>query len=269
MTRTSIALACACALFSTLASAQDLAAYPQVFSGPQGLEVVLAPTTDGKAALMRVSGVNHPIDKVIFLGKLERRGGSTDAYVTTLDGRDYGLVQKQSSRYGGGVQYVTYLPGRQEAVSLSFDEKKSKALSTAELKTAYTRQQKDGVQEKLARFDRDKRLASVQAELAGTDQSASTACGSPVKTAVDWKSIDDDKLKRLSVNSFCGEVASQMDSLCKNNAAFKPKAAELGQISCQFGPELKLRMDGQKLVFTTHEDAPNQGDFVQQFLRNQ
>lgn len=262
-------IAWACALLSTLASAQDLAAYPQVFSGPQGLEVVLAPTTDGKAALMRVSGVNHPLDKVVFLGTLERRGSNTEAYVTTLDGRDYGLVQKQSHRYGSGEQYVTYLPGKQEAVALAFDEKKSKAFNTAELKASYARQHKDGVQEKLARFDRDKRLATLQAALVGTDQSASTACGSPVKTVVDWKSIDDDKLKTLSISSFCGEVASQMDSLCRNQATFKPKAAAIGQIQCQFGPELKLRVEGQKLVFTTHQDAPNQGDFVHQFLRNQ
>lgn len=267
MTRTSIALVCA--LFSTLAGAQDLAAYPQVFSGPQGLEVVLAQTTDGKAALMRVSGVNHPIDKIVFLGKLERRGSSTDAYVTTLDGRNYGLVQKQASRYGSGEQYVTYLPGKQEAVNLSFDEKKSKAFNTAELKAAYARQQKDGIQEKLARFDREKHLTRMQTALASTDQEASAACGSPVTTAVDWKSIDDNKLKTLSVNSFCGEVASQMKSMCESTAAFKPKTAALGKIECSFGPELKLRMDNQKLVFTTHEDAPNQGEFVQQFLRNQ
>ena len=267
MTKTSIALACA--LFSTLASAQDLAAYPQVFTGPQGLEVVLAPTTDGKTALMRVSGVNHAIDKVVFLGKQEQRGSGTEAYVTTLDGRDWGLVQKQANRYGGGERYVTYLPGRQGAVDLAFDEKKSKALNTAELKTAYTRQNKDGVQEKLARFDRDKHLASAQTDLSNTDTSASSACGSPVKTVVDWKSIDDDKLKKLSIASFCGEVASQMGSMCSSNAGFKAKAASLGQIQCQFGPEIKLRVEGQKLVFTTHQDAPNQGDFVQQFLRNQ
>jgi len=267
MTKTSIALACA--LISTLAGAQDLVAYPQVFSGPQGLEVVLAPTTDGKAALMRVSGLNHPIDKVIFLGKLEQRGSGGEAYVTTLDGRDWGLVQKQANRYGGGERHVTYLPGRQGAVDLAFDEKKSKALNTAEFKAAYARQQKDGVQEKLARFDRDKHLASAQADLANTDTSASAACGSPVKTAVDWKSIDDDKLKKLSIASFCGEVASQMDSMCKGHAGFKAKAASLGQVQCQFGAEMKLRVEGQKLVFTTHQDAPNQGDFVQQFLRNQ
>ncbi len=269
MTKTSIALASAWAFFSLAAGAQDLAAYPQVFSGPQGLEVVLAPTTDGKAALMRVSGINSPIDKVIFLGQLERRGGSTDAYVTMLDGRSYGLVQKQGNRYGSGEQYVTYLPGRQEAVALAFDEKKSKAFNTAELKTTYTLQQKDGVQERLARFDRNKHLARAQAELTSTDQAASASCGSPVKTAVDWQSIDDDKLKTLSIQSFCGEVASQMDRMCKSDAAFKPKAAALSQVQCQFGPELKLRVDGQKLVLTTHQDAPNQGDFVHQFLRNQ
>ncbi len=267
MTKTAITIACA--LFATLSGAQDLAAYPQVFTGPQGLEVVLAPTADGQAALMRVSGINNPIDKVVLMGKQESRGSGTQAYVITLDGRSWGLVQKQTGRYEGVERYVAYLPGRQGAVDLVFDERKSKALNTADLKATYTRQQKDGVQEKLARFDRNKRVASAQADLSKTDTSATDACGTPVKTSVDWQAIDDDKLQKLSIAGYCGEVASQMESMCRNTPSFQVKVRALTQIQCQFGTNMKLRMEGQKLVFTTHQDAPNQGDFVQQFLRNQ
>jgi hypothetical protein len=189
--------------------------------------------------------------------------------VTTLDGRSWGLVQKQTGRYEGAERYVAYLPGRQGAVDLVFDERKSKALNTAELKATYARQQKEGVQEKLARFDRNKRVASAQADLTKADTAAADACGVPVKTSVDWQAIDDDKLQKLSIAGYCGEVASQLENMCKSTATFKAKAASLAQIQCQFGADMKLRAEGPKLVFTTHQDAPNQGDFVQQFLRNQ
>lgn len=262
-------MALCCALLSTGAFAIELAAYPQVYSGPQGIEVVLAPAKDGKEALMRVSGINDPIDQVIFLGKLEQRGSSTQAYVTPLDGRDYGLVHKQANTYGGGERVVVYLPGQRAATALSFDEKKSKALKTAELETTYLRQQKEGLQARLARFDKDKRVAFANGELQRADQTASESCGSLVKTTVDWNSISDEQLKALSISGYCGEVASQLDTMCRSTPAFKTKAASLGQVSCSFGPELKLRADNGRVVFTTQQDAPNQGDFIQQFLRNQ
>lgn len=267
MNKLSIALCCA--FLSMGAQALELAAYPQVFSGPQGMAVTLAPTKDGKEALMQVSGINHPIDKVVFLGKLEQRGSSTQAYVTPLDGRDYGLVHKQRSSYGGGEQFVTYLPGQQAAIALTFDEQKSKSLKAADLLDTYQRQQKDGIQAKLARFDKDKRVAFTDSELQRTDQTASESCGSLVKTTVDWASVSEEQLKTLSISGYCGEVASQLDNLCRSTPAFKSKAASLGQISCRFGPELKLRAENQRLVFSTQQDAANQGDFIQQFLRNQ
>ena len=262
-------LAAACTAAWTAASAQEMARYPLVFAGPQGLEVVVAPIEGDKEALVRVSGINHPIDKVVFLGKVQPRSAGNQSWVTQIDGRDFALVHKQVPGYGGGDRYSASLPGQRDAVPLRFDEHASKRLSPATIKASYLSQKKSGVQEKLARFDRDKRVAQIQARLAEKDAAAASACGAPVKTTVDWPTIDEDKLGRLSIQSFCGTVASALDSMCRNQPDFKPKAAALGQISCQFGPELKLRREGGRVVVITREDAPNQGDFAQQFLRNQ
>lgn len=251
------------------AQAIELAKYPKVLVGPQGVEVVLAPSVDGQQALVRVSGINDPIDQVVFLSNLEKRGAARDVYATRIDGRNFGLLHKQTEAYLGGEQYVVYLPGKRDGVTLAFHEDKTKAFKLADLQASYERQQKQGVQEKIARFDRNKRLAGAQADLARTDQEASAACGAPVKTTVDWNGIDDEKLQTLSIGSYCGVVASQLDSLCRNTPAFKPKAAALGQVQCKFASELKIRLEGQQVVFTTEKDAPNQEDFVRQFLRNQ
>ena len=45
-------------------------------------------------------------------------------------------------------------------------EERSKAFQPAGLLATYERQRQQGVQEKLARFDRNKRLAGAQADLA-------------------------------------------------------------------------------------------------------
>ncbi len=257
-------------LAATLAAhALELAKYPQVFVAPQGMEVVVAPSADGKQALVRVSGINDPIDQVVFLANLETSGSSREVYSTRIDGRSYGLLHKQRSPYRSDEQYVVYLPGKRDGVALAFHEDKSKAFKVADLQASYERQQKQGVQEKLARFDRNKRLAGIQADLAKADQDATTACGTPVKTTVDWATIDDEKLQTLSIGSFCGVVASQLESMCRNTPAFKPTAAGLGQVQCKFAPQLKIRVEGQQVVFATEKDAPNQDDFVRQFLRNQ
>lgn len=268
MFKSSVALGCAMVLLSLGASAIELAKYPQVFNGPQGVEVAFAPSRDGKEALMRVSGVNNPVDSVVFLGTREQRGASTEAFVTTLDGRAHGLVQKQRSPYGGGEQTLAYLPGQREAIALTYDEQKSKALQPASLLATYERQNKEGVQNTLARFDREKRMAQAQQALQRADQTASESCGTQVKTTVDWPSITAAQFKSMSIAGYCGEVAEQLDQQCRSTPAFKAKVAELGRVSCRFGDELKLRVEGQQLVFTTQEDAPNQGDFIQQFLRN-
>jgi len=261
-----LSLAGLCA--AVAAQALELAKYPQVFVAPQGVEVVLAPSADGKQALVRVSGINDPIDQVVFLSQLEQQGSAREVYATRLDGRSYGLLQKQSHAFRHGERYVVYLPGKRDGLPLTFSEEKSKAFQLADLQASYQSQQKQGVQEKLARFDRSKRLARAQAELARGDQEASAACDTPVKTTVDWTTIDDEKLQTLSIGSFCGVVASELDSMCRNAPTFKSTASGLGQVQCRFAPQLKIRVENQQVLFSTEKDAPNQDDFVRQFLRN-
>ena len=246
----------------------ELAKYSQVFVAPPGIEVVLAPSADGKQALVRVTGVNDPIDEVVFLSDLEPQGSSRELYTTRLDGRSYGLLQVQHHSYRGTDQYVVYLPGKREGVALAFSEERSKAFQPAALLATYERQRQQGVQEKLARFDRNKRLAGAQADLAKADQDATAACGTPVKTTVDWTSIDDEKLQTLSIGSYCGVVASQLESMCRSTPDFKAIIAGSGQVQCRFASRLKIRAENRQLVFSTEKDAPNQDDFVRQFLRN-
>jgi hypothetical protein len=252
-------------LAAAQAQALELAKYPQAFDAGKGVDVLLAPAVDGKQALLQVSGINHPLDGVVFLTEIAERGNDERDYTTSLDGGQYNLLLKRSA--WGGESYQLYLPGT-EGFELSFDEKASKAAKPAELLALYEKQKQEGVQARLASFDREKRQQAYQASLQELDREASKDCGTPLRTEVEWSAIDDQKMKDLSVSSFCGEVVSQLASLCRNDAAFKAEASSLKAVECRFDKAMKLREKDGKILFSTEQEAPNQGDFINAFLRN-
>ena len=263
MTRLSLLLSAS--LLTLNASALELAKYPQAFDAGNGISVVVAPSSDNTQALVQVSGINHPLDEVVLLTAIKERGNDDRDYSTTLNGSAYNMLVKRQG--WGGEQFNLYLPNT-DGFELGFNEAKSKALKPASLLALYEQQKQKGIQDALSRFDREQQVADFSAQLQEIDQAASKTCGTPLTTQVDWPAIDDDKLKRLSVPSFCGEVVSQLASLCEDSEAYKTEAKSLNTVQCRFDAQLKLREKDAVLVFTTHEKAPNQGDFINAFLRN-
>ena len=260
-------LALFCGLATMAAHAIELAKYPRSRTGPQGIEVVLAPSADSTQALVRVSGINHAIDQVVFWAPWSNVGLRA-VYVTRLDGRDYGLLHRQASRYGGSTEHVLYLPGQRDGIALAFSDKKSKEFRLAALQASYAEQQKQGVQENWpASTEKNgepvcKRISGKQTRrplqpVAPRSRPRWTGPPSTTKTA------------NPEHRQLCGVVASEMESLCRGTPDFKPLAATLGQIRCQFASRLKIRVDNQQVVFSTEKEAPNQSEFVRQFLRNQ
>lgn len=252
------------------ALAQMLAKYGSVLKGPQGLQVLLAPTQDEQNALVQLKGLNNPVDGVVFLADKVVEGERI-SYRTQIDGRTWTLVRSGPSGYwrGGGSQVTAYVPGVRDGLSLSYDKKASQAIDMAALSKQYQQQKKDGVQDKLARFDRPRREAGEQESLARNDQAATAACGTPVRTQIVWRQFDDAALQRMSVSGYCNAVADAMRQLCESDAKFKAQAASHAQVQCQLGTKLNLKSEDGKTLFTTAEDAANQGDFALQYLRNQ
>lgn len=255
----------ALSLLSLQVSAIELAKHPQVFDAGQGVSLALAPSADGKQALVQVRGINHPLDEVVFLTEVRELGNEQRDYGVRLDGRDYNLLNKR--RAWGGESYQLNLPNT-HGFELSYSEDKTKALKPKDLLALYEKQEKDGVQARLAAFDRKQRLADYGARLQEMDSEASKACGTPLTTQVDWSSISDEQLIKLSVPSFCGEVVNQMAYLCGRDDRYKTEAKTLKGVDCRFGESMKLREQDGQLQFTTLKDEPNQGDFINAILRN-
>jgi len=261
-----ILLALAALTASLGASAQELARYGSAFTGEQGLEVALAPTADGTGALVRVKGVNHPIDDVVLLTEKVTEGERV-FYRAQIDGRARAVLRTEGRE--GATRAFVLLPGVHDGVRLGLAAHGEKAVDMTALRREYQRQQRAGVQDALARFDRPAAVARQQQQLADIDANATEACATPVKTTVPWDELSDDQLQRLSIPSFCGAVAGAMRLLCSDDARFQPEASQHAQIECRFGERLRLRSEGGKILFTTEESAQNQGEFALQYLRNQ
>ena len=260
----------ALAVAGSHAMAQTLGKYGAAFKSDKGLTVVVAPTRDDQSALVRVHGINHPIDDVVFLADKVVQGKRMSLR-TTLDGRPWSLVvtQDHESWLGGYSATQAYLPGQRDGVHLRYDEAGSKALQLDALLKNYQEQKSRGVQDKLARFDRAKSVANTEAQLREADEAASRACAAPVRTTVVWTSVNEDQMKRLSIGGYCAAVANAGAQLCRSNPAFKAQAASLSRIDCRFGDKLGLGRQGETTVFTTTESAPDQEEFALQYLRNQ
>lgn len=263
-----------CITLSTAAMAQTsapvLAPYAAAFKGENGLSLVVAPTADDKGALIRFQGINSPLDGVVFLADKIKENKRL-SFRTTLDGSPWTAVMSEDFQSWGGSYNRTqaYLPAMRDGIPLGYDEKASKALDLASLSKTYQKQKAEGVQEKLARFDKNKMVSSTEARVKSADDAASSACGTPVKTTLNWNSINEEQMKRLSISGYCSTMAEAMRQMCVDDPAFKSKAAKHANITCQFGPRLNLSNQGGKTMFTTAESAPNQDEFSRQYLRNQ
>lgn len=255
----------ALSLFSLQAAALELARHPQVFDAGQGVSLTLAPSADGKQALVQVRGINHPLDEVVFLTQVRELGNEQRDYGIRLDGRDYNLLNKR--RAWSGESFQLNLPGT-EGFELAYSQEKTEALAPSELLALYRRQEKAGLQARLAAFDRKKRVDDYSARLQRMDQDASQRCATPLATRVDWSAIDDEQLMSVSVPHFCGEVVSQLAALCERGDAYKAEASTIKGVECRFGEAMKLREQDGRLLFTTLKDEPNQGDFINAILRN-
>ena len=254
----------ACVLLSFNSYALELAKYPIELSSGDGVNVVIAPTTDKKQALVKVTGINHEIDGITFLTDYKPHG-SNNAYKYTYDGTERSLIS--ISEGYRCCTYTLYIPETRDGTYLGKKEESNPAL-VAELKAQYEQQLNEGVQAKLANFNRKKHLAYQQEKITTANSDIDKQCGLKIETTVDWKTIDDKILQAYAVGSFCSQVANEMVSMCKKDASFKNDIDHISTIECQFTDQLKLRQNSKTLTFKTAPKAPNQSQFIQSYLLN-
>jgi hypothetical protein len=254
-----------------LGATPGLAAAPveegKVYSGTEGEEVAVVPLAPraAKKYLLRVRGTGSEFDGKVFPFELnDFSTGSTAQfnYKTQWHGRNY------TALHARGQNYELYVPGRQQAIRLTYDEKKTQALKPEEVYSQYQKLQADGTLAKLMAFDRKGETARHDTAYAETLQELNTTCGTAVSATIDWKSVTDDQLKQLNISNLCKPPLAALKSLCEDSNIAKQTVREkVKQVSCRFGPAVEPKLEADRLIWTTHEDARNQDKYATGFFK--
>lgn len=252
-------------LFSTYVSALELQKYPTVLESSRGQQVIIVASTDNSQALVKVTGVNNPIDEVVFLATLEPHG-SSKAYKYTIDGQKRALVTLAQSY--GCCSYTLYLPGDSKGIHLTEQKDKREKAITDDTYAQYQSQLAQNVQSQLAKFDRSSKVAQLQTSLNDASQTLNKQCQQAIPTQVNWQSISDEHLQTYAVGSFCAQVSKSLAARCEDNPEFKNKIKSFKQIECDFGEQLKLRHTDSVIQFNTAPKEPNQQQFIDAYFRN-
>lgn len=237
----------------------------KAYKGGEGIQVFvvsLLPKTK-KQVLIEIKGSDGPLDNLVLLyDEIDNSQGK--AYAMELEG-----VQSTRLRIDPREYTMLYLPGVRDGIGIGYDEKLTKSTSGDAMYRRYLEGEKKGVQKKLAFFDRNKAIKVENDNFIGLQKDTATACGKPISLEVDWKSIDDDKLKRLSINAYCGEALQQISSFCQKNDKSKTSMQQhIDKVHCKFGDKAKASIEQKTLQWITEEQTANQGDFIKYFLEN-
>jgi hypothetical protein len=242
----------------------------KVYSGPEGESVAVIPLTGpesqgGKQYLLYVQGTGSVLDGKALLHTIHEFDNHAN-YITQYRGEDFYTL---AMRDRGGKRYELAVPNKRDSLKVTFDEKRTQALKADDVYALYQKQKSDGTLSKLAAFNRKEREAGHEQGLAEELKQLNAACGTQVSSTVDWKSVSDDVIKKYSVSSYCSSPLTSLQKLCTESAvARKIISAKVKKVSCQFGPELKLELQGDLVRFTTAQDASNQEEFATKFFQN-
>jgi hypothetical protein len=131
----------------------DMAAYAQVYKGPEQLKVTILHNKADDHALVWVEGINHPFDRRIFWTDIQRQTvgtardpGQNVQYEASPDGKEEKRVLFSIAESVSPTEILLYLPnwrGQTRAkIDLSYNSQASRSIDTANFINEYNRQLK-------------------------------------------------------------------------------------------------------------------------------
>lgn len=109
----------------------------KAYKGSDGVTVTIVPVLprDSAQVLIKISGVDHAWDGLVFLHSVRKTGSKTD-YVMPVNGRDFVTVTVRNN------QYTLYLTGGKELV-LTYDGDVSAKVDVNAVRDEYLKQPDD------------------------------------------------------------------------------------------------------------------------------
>ncbi|ADO68262.1 hypothetical protein [Stigmatella aurantiaca] len=242
----------------------------KVYNGTSGESVAVVPlkdASDGVKFLLYVQGTDSVFDGKALPHELNAwNDNANENYHTQYEGRDFNTLVSRESR--GSKNIELYVPNkRNKGIAVFFDAQASQALKGKDIYSLYLKQQKDGTLTKLSAFDRPANVAEQDKGFTAELAALNKQCGTSVTASIDWNTIPDELLKRYSITSYCSGPLNALQKLCDGSpVSQKVIRAKVKQVSCQFGPEMKLEVQDGAVKWTTAQDASNQEEFAKAYF---
>ncbi len=111
----------------------QVASIVKVFKGPEGSRISMVKVTgDQGLYLIKIEGVDSPWNNKVLLHKEDSANVNTADYWTENEGKKWNTISKRNC-YNGFCSYEVFLPGKQGALSFSYDEAESKKIKSSEI----------------------------------------------------------------------------------------------------------------------------------------
>ncbi len=219
----------------TIDETRDARVY--VSKARDGLSVTVVPivSSDNSNYLLQVRGGNSEVDGMVLAA--QTKGDGYRGYATTLHGEEFWLLAEQEDRRSTQLKrFITLPEDVRKKFPVSLSEPKSAAVNKKDVLKTHFAQRSDGTLEKLQGWNGEERKARNDAKLAKIAEDASKQCGKKINAVIDWSSVDDEKLKTLSIYGYCEEGVDIFERLCKRFPDMSSQLGEVTELTCSFQP---------------------------------
>ena len=233
----------------------------RVYKGSEFLKVAVVPISGHAYAnfILEVQGSDGVADGLVWPVNIDKPSGQSvdKAYATMNRGESRWLMWHETSSYGGS-QWKLTLPADKEGVGwtrwgdeqrVSLDLELGKTINADAIVLRFKNQSGDGTLAIRTEWNRKRRESRIEKDLSTKTEEVNNRCGTKLSSNVDWTSIDDETLKKISVTSYCGDGLEGIVRVCKENENVSELLEGTETFKCQFAEDHGMSKKNGELIW--------------------
>lgn len=250
------ALLCGCASSPPPAASSPSAAgnMPPIsksfaLTGANGVLVEVVDFQNGEA-LLRVSGVEGPLQNKVLPQKRSRDGGDL-RYTMQWGGRERLMLLLSGQNDWIGTYWQLYVPEGGDAIPVSYSDAHSGKLDAESMFAAHEKLRKSGELEELQRFHQSADRAQEDEAVAKSAAATSRECGAPVTAAIAWETVSDQALREHAVADWCTCALHALSSACLASPEAKSFVRnQVQSVSCRMDGTGEMSVNAGRLTWS-------------------
>lgn len=216
--------------------------------GEDGVVVEIVDFEDG-SALLHVSGLESTLqDKVYRVQRVNQKDGDL-IYVLPWRGRDWSAVIRSGDPAVFGTYWVLRAPSSDLSVPLAYSESRGAKVNAAALLASHEKQKQSGELDALQKYDRRAESTREEQSLAETAANVDAECGSKLKAAVAWDTVDDKSLQERSISEYCASAFAALQAACATPAGKQFVQQQVRQVTCRFDGQGEMSLNAGQLTW--------------------